>query len=87
MFWGSTILIGLVIASFARVLAPGGGRGAFFLSAVLGLAGSVGATYFVQALGFNALGQATAPIASAIGAIALLTVDCVMVGNAEGEIA
>jgi uncharacterized membrane protein YeaQ/YmgE (transglycosylase-associated protein family) len=83
MVFGWTILIGFLIASFLTIVARGGKRGAFFLNAVLGVAGAVGATYCVQTLGFNVLGQATAPIASIFGAIALLTIDHAMVGNGE----
>ena len=69
-----TILIGFVAGLIAKALTPGKGPGGFLLTSVLGIAGSIGATYLGQALGFYPAGQAAGFIASVIGAILLLVV-------------
>ncbi|HET7527767.1 MAG TPA: GlsB/YeaQ/YmgE family stress response membrane protein [Burkholderiaceae bacterium] len=67
-----TILIGFVAGLVARFLTPGGGPSGFFLTAALGIAGSVAATFAGQALGLYGPGHPAGFIASVIGAIVLL---------------
>ena len=67
-----TILIGFVAGLIAKALTPGKAPSGFFLTAVLGIAGSLAATYLGQALGFYPQGHAAGFIASIIGAIVLL---------------
>ena len=67
-----TILIGFVAGLVARALTPGEGPRGFFLTSVLGIAGSLIATYLGQMLGLYQPGHAAGFIASVIGAIALL---------------
>lgn len=67
-----TILIGFVAGLIAKALTPGKGPSGFFLTAVLGIAGSLAATYLGQALGFYPPGHAAGFIASIVGAIVLL---------------
>lgn len=67
-----TILIGFVAGLIAKALTPGKGPSGFFLTAVLGIAGSLAATYLGQALGLYTQGHAAGFIASIIGAIVLL---------------
>lgn len=67
-----TIVIGFVAGLIAKALTPGTGPSGFFMTAVLGIAGALAATYLGQALGWYAAGQPAGFIASVIGAIVLL---------------
>lgn len=67
-----TILIGFVAGLIAKALTPGKGPGGFFLTAVLGIAGSVAATYLGQMLGMYQAGESAGFIMSVIGAALLL---------------
>ena len=74
MHWVWTILIGFVAGLIAKALTPGKAPSGFFLTAVLGIAGSIAATYLGQALGLYPQGHAAGFIASVLGAIVLLVV-------------
>ena len=67
-----TILIGFVAGLIARAIAPGKGPSGFLMTTLLGIAGSIGATYLGRALGLYPEGHAAGFIASVIGAILLL---------------
>ncbi len=67
-----TIIIGFVAGLIAKALTPGAGPGGFFLTAALGIAGSLAATYLGQALGLYPPGHGAGFIASIVGAIVLL---------------
>ena len=67
-----TILIGFVAGLIAKALTPGKGPGGFFLTAVLGIAGSVTATYLGQMLGMYQAGESAGFIMSIVGAAVLL---------------
>jgi uncharacterized membrane protein YeaQ/YmgE (transglycosylase-associated protein family) len=69
-----TILIGFVAGLIAKMLAPGGGPGGFFITAALGIGGSVAATFIGQAVGLYPAGHSAGFIASVIGAILLLAI-------------
>jgi len=76
-----TILIGFGAGLIAKALTPGAEPRGFFLTSVLGIAGSVAATYLGQALGLYAQGQVAGFIASIIGAIVLLVAYHLVVRN------
>ena len=67
-----TILIGFVAGLVAKVLAPGGGPGGFFITAALGIGGSLAATFLGQAAGWYSPGQSAGFIGAVIGAVILL---------------
>jgi uncharacterized membrane protein YeaQ/YmgE (transglycosylase-associated protein family) len=67
-----TILIGFVVGLLAKLLTPGSGPGGFFLTAALGIVGSIVATYAGQAMGWYQEGQTAGFIGALIGAVALL---------------
>jgi len=69
-----TILIGFVAGLVARAVLPGNNSMGFILTVVLGIAGSLLATYAGQALGLYAVGAGAGFIASVIGAAVLLLV-------------
>ena len=72
MHWIWTILIGFVAGLIARALTPGAGPSGFWLTAILGIAGSIAASFIGQAMGLYSEGQAAGFIGSIIGAIVLL---------------
>ena len=67
-----TILIGFVAGLSAKAITPGPGPGGFFLTAALGIAGSLAATYLGQFLGWYQPGQSAGFIGAILGAIVLL---------------
>jgi len=67
-----TLLIGLVVGAVAKLLMPGKDPGGIWITMILGIAGSVLATYLGQAIGWYQAGQAAGFIMSVIGAILLL---------------
>jgi uncharacterized membrane protein YeaQ/YmgE (transglycosylase-associated protein family) len=69
-----TILIGFVIGLLAKMLTPGRDPSGFFITAIIGIVGSLLATYGGQALGLCRAGEAAGFIGSLIGAIILLVI-------------
>lgn len=67
-----TILIGFVIGLVAKALTPGRDPSGFFITAAIGIAGSLLATYGGQAAGWYGAGTPAGFIGSLIGAIVLL---------------
>jgi uncharacterized membrane protein YeaQ/YmgE (transglycosylase-associated protein family) len=66
------LLIGLIIGLLARFLTPGPTPRGILVTIVIGIAGSVLATYGGQALGIYQVGQTAGFIASVFGAIVLI---------------
>ena len=69
-----TILIGFIVGLVAKMLTPGRDPAGFFITIVIGIAGSLLATYGGQALGLYQAGQAAGFVGSLIGAIILLLI-------------
>ena len=69
-----TIIVGFVVGLIARALTPGSGPSGFFLTAVLGIAGSIVATYIGQGMGWYVPGQPAGFIGGIVGAVVLLLV-------------
>ena len=67
-----TILIGFVAGLVAKALTPGGGPRGFFITAALGIGGSIAATFLGQATGLYTAGQSAGFIGAVIGAALLL---------------
>lgn len=68
-----TILIGFIVGLIARAVMPGKQAFGFILTTVLGVVGSIIATYLGQAMGWYTAGEGAGFIASVIGAVILLT--------------
>jgi uncharacterized membrane protein YeaQ/YmgE (transglycosylase-associated protein family) len=66
------LLIGLLIGLVARFIAPGPHPHGILVTMVVGLVGSVIATYGGQALGLYRAGQPAGFVGSVLGAIVLL---------------
>ena len=69
-----TILIGFVAGLLAKMLTPGRDPSGFFITAAIGIAGSLAATYIGQALGWYQPGQAAGFIGGVVGAVILLLI-------------
>lgn len=69
-----TILIGFVVGLIARAIKPGNDSAGFIVTTLIGIAGSFGATYLGQAMGWYTVGEAAGFIVSVLGAIVLLVI-------------
>ena len=69
-----TIVIGFVVGLLAKMLMPGKDPGGFIITVIIGIVGSVLATYGGQALGLYQAGEAAGFIGSLVGAIVLLVI-------------
>ena len=69
-----TILIGALVGALAKLIMPGRDPGGFFVTALLGMAGALVATFLGRALGLSETGQGAGFIASIVGAIIVLFV-------------
>ncbi|WP_455920844.1 GlsB/YeaQ/YmgE family stress response membrane protein [Pseudomonas putida] len=69
-----TIFIGLIVGLLARFLKPGDDSMGWIMTILLGIGGSLVATYGGQALGIYQAGQAAGFIGAVIGAIVLLVI-------------
>lgn len=72
-----TLFIGFIVGVVARFLKPGDNSMGWIMTILLGIGGSMLATYGGQFLGFYQVGQAAGFIGAVIGAIILL-----FIGNA-----
>jgi uncharacterized membrane protein YeaQ/YmgE (transglycosylase-associated protein family) len=68
----SIILIGFVAGLVAKLLTPGTGPSGFFLTASLGIGGSLIASYAGQFSGLYSPGRSAGFIGAVVGAVALL---------------
>jgi len=69
-----TLIIGLVIGAVAKLIMPGKDPGGIIVTSLIGVAGSLIATYAGRAMGWYQEGQAAGFIMSMIGAMVLLGV-------------
>ncbi len=69
-----TLIVGLIVGAIARFVLPGEQKMGWILTCVLGVAGSMGAGFVGQALGWYQAGQGAGWIASIVVAIVLLFV-------------
>lgn len=69
-----TILIGFVVGLLAKMLTPGRDPSGFFITAAIGIAGSLLATYGGQALGLYSPGEPAGFFGALVGAIILLVI-------------
>jgi uncharacterized membrane protein YeaQ/YmgE (transglycosylase-associated protein family) len=69
-----TILIGFVAGLVAKMLTPGRDPSGFFITAAIGIAGSLGATYVGQALGWYQPGESAGFLGGVVGAFLLLLI-------------
>lgn len=75
------IVVGLVVGLIARAIKPGNDAMGWIMTILLGVVGSLGATYGGQALGFYQPGEQAGWIASIIGAIIVLFIYGMVTGK------
>ena len=76
-----TIIIGFVVGIVAKFLMPGRDPAGFIITALIGIVGSVVATYLGRAMGFYQAGESAGFIAAVLGAIILLFVYRLVTGK------
>jgi uncharacterized membrane protein YeaQ/YmgE (transglycosylase-associated protein family) len=69
-----TILIGFVAGLIAKMLTPGRDPSGFFITAAIGIGGSIVATYLGQFIGWYKAGESAGFIGAVVGAIILLAI-------------
>ena len=67
-----TILIGFIVGIVSKFLMPGRDPAGFIITVIIGIVGSVIATYLGRFLGFYQVGESAGFIAAVLGAIILL---------------
>ena len=67
-----TIIIGFVAGLVAKMLTPGRDPSGFIITAAIGIAGSLVATWIGQAAGWYRAGESAGFVGAVLGAIALL---------------
>jgi uncharacterized membrane protein YeaQ/YmgE (transglycosylase-associated protein family) len=68
----STVIVGFIVGVIAKLIMPGKENLGFIMTAVLGIIGSIVATYGGQMIGWYEPGQGAGWIASIIGAFVVL---------------
>lgn len=76
-----TIIIGFIVGIVAKFLMPGRDPAGFIITALIGIVGSVVATYLGRAMGFYQVGESAGFIAAVLGSIILLFVYRMVTGN------
>jgi uncharacterized membrane protein YeaQ/YmgE (transglycosylase-associated protein family) len=66
------LLIGLIVGAVAKFVMPGKDPGGIFITMAIGIAGSIGATFLGQAIGWYKQGQSAGFIMSVVGAVLIL---------------
>ena len=74
MTWLWIILIGFVVGLIAKFLTPGRDVGGFIITTLVGIGGSLLATWAGQTMGWYAPGQPAGFIAAVVGAVVLLLI-------------
>jgi uncharacterized membrane protein YeaQ/YmgE (transglycosylase-associated protein family) len=77
------LIIGLVVGAVAKFLMPGKDPGGIWITMIIGIAGSILATYLGQAIGWYQAGQGAGFIMSVVGAVVLLLIYRVIKGAAS----
>lgn len=78
-----TILIGFVVGVVAKLLHPGKENMGLVLTTVLGIAGSLLATWIGRMVGFYKAGESTGFVMAVFGAVLLLVIYGMVKGKAK----
>ena len=76
-----TIIIGFIVGLVAKFLMPGRDPGGFIVTVIIGIVGSVIATYLGRAMGMYQVGESAGFIAAVLGAVILLFVYRMTIGR------
>jgi uncharacterized membrane protein YeaQ/YmgE (transglycosylase-associated protein family) len=68
------VIIGAVVGALAKLIMPGRDPGGFFITALLGMAGALVATFLGRIIGLYGPNQGAGFIASIVGALVVLFV-------------
>ena len=68
----SLILLGLLVGMAGKLLMPGKDPGGILVTIIIGIAGSIGATFLGQLVGWYKQGQSAGFIMSILGAVLIL---------------
>ncbi|MGE5307211.1 MAG: GlsB/YeaQ/YmgE family stress response membrane protein [Alphaproteobacteria bacterium] len=68
----ATIIVGFIVGVIAKLIMPGKENMGFIMTTLLGIAGSLAATYIGQAIGWYQAGQGAGWIGSIVGAFVVL---------------
>jgi uncharacterized membrane protein YeaQ/YmgE (transglycosylase-associated protein family) len=68
------IIIGLIVGALAKLFMPGRDGGGFFMTIILGIAGSLVAGFIGRSMGLYRQGEGAGIIASILGAMVLLLI-------------
>jgi uncharacterized membrane protein YeaQ/YmgE (transglycosylase-associated protein family) len=79
-----TIVIGFIVGLVARFLKPGEDKMGLIMTTLLGIGGSLAATYVGQALGLYQAGQPAGFVGATIGAIVILVIYGMVKGKSGG---
>lgn len=74
-------IIGLIVGAVAKLIMPGKGPGGWIITILLGLAGSLVASYLGRMVGWYKEGQSAGFIMSVLGAILVLFVYRLIIGK------
>ena len=80
-----TILVGLLVGIIAKLLHPGRENMGLIATTLLGIAGSLGATFLGRLVGFYKEGEAAGFLMGLVGAIVLLVVVGMVRGKAKAS--
>jgi uncharacterized membrane protein YeaQ/YmgE (transglycosylase-associated protein family) len=75
------LIIGVVVGAVAKFLMPGKNPAGIWITMIIGIAGSILATYLGRAIGWYQAGQGAGFIMSVVGAILLLIIYRVIRGT------
>ena len=75
------LIFGLIVGAIARFLVPGKESGGWFLSMILGVAGSFAGTFLGRMLGLYREGQPAGFLMSILGAIVLVVLYHALAGR------
>lgn len=67
-----TVIVGLIVGIFAKLLLPGRDPGGFIITILLGIGGAFLAGWFRREMGWYGEGQPAGFLASVLGAIVIL---------------
>ena len=81
-----TIVVGFIVGLIAKFLMPGRDPGGFVVTIILGILGAVVAGFIGRSLHWYAPGQPAGFIASILGAILLLVIYRVVIGNRSNTV-
>ena len=76
------ILIGLVVGALAKFVMPGKDPGGILVTIIIGIAGSIGATFLGQLIGWYKPGESAGFIMSVVGAVLILGIYRLFKGRA-----